>query len=311
MFIIASNARKSASPRVELRSRRSVRRGQALAEFALISVLLYLLVGGALTLGYALFVAQGLQQAADLAAREISRTPLPPQITLDGTDGVLYGNAQAADPQPGVAEVRARVFDQHYLVLNVQPGHPGYLHGRASLQELIADLPAVNQQFFPLMISDVIDDGGSGVRVIRYPGRLYEDPDNSDDPQAPMPESSGYLVDIPLTGGGTVPVVEEIESTTNPDPFQLSSNYKGMTALRINYPFHSPFMFGVDTNNQAVVATDDTGLSLGPLQSGFGPYTGSDGMGKQVAMGTTVRPFRKVISGQALSRREIFAASAP
>ena len=58
------------------RERRVVRRGQSLVEFAVVALVIYMLLAAILTFGHLLYVAQGLQQAADLAAREISRTPL-------------------------------------------------------------------------------------------------------------------------------------------------------------------------------------------------------------------------------------------
>jgi hypothetical protein len=70
-----------------LRRPRRARRGQSLVEFALVALVVYLLLAAILTFGHALYVAQGLQQAADLAAREISRTPLPAEITLDNPPG--------------------------------------------------------------------------------------------------------------------------------------------------------------------------------------------------------------------------------
>ena len=58
------------------------RRGQALVEFAVVCLAVYLLLAAILTFGQWLYSAQGLQQAVDVAAREISRTPLPAaQIT--------------------------------------------------------------------------------------------------------------------------------------------------------------------------------------------------------------------------------------
>ena len=53
------------------------RRGQALVEFAVVSLVVYMLLAAILTFGQMLYSAQGLQQAVDTAAREISRTPLP------------------------------------------------------------------------------------------------------------------------------------------------------------------------------------------------------------------------------------------
>ena len=53
------------------------RRGQALVEFAVVCLVVYMLLAAILTFGQWLYSAQGLQQAVDVAAREISRTPLP------------------------------------------------------------------------------------------------------------------------------------------------------------------------------------------------------------------------------------------
>ena len=60
-----------------------LRRGQSLVEFAVVALVVYMLLAAILTFGHALYVAQGLQTAADLAAREISRTPLPATSTFD------------------------------------------------------------------------------------------------------------------------------------------------------------------------------------------------------------------------------------
>ena len=45
----------------------------------------YLLLAAILTFGQWLYSAQGLQQAVDVAAREISRTPLPAALITNGT----------------------------------------------------------------------------------------------------------------------------------------------------------------------------------------------------------------------------------
>ena len=62
------------------------RRGSVLVEFALIALVLYLILAATLEFGRALFGAQVLQQAADIAAREISRTPLPPTLDIETLD---------------------------------------------------------------------------------------------------------------------------------------------------------------------------------------------------------------------------------
>jgi len=260
--------------------------------------------------------------------REISRTPLPADGTLDDPiNGVLRGNANS---NPALAGVRSQVYDEHYLVLNLET-----LHGEASLQDLIAKLPIVNQQLVPLMQIDVI----GGVRYLRYPGGVFEDADNSDDPIDPSP--SGLLVAIPrvisrdANGVETVdwiPVVEEIDTQNasgdgaNPDPFRITSSHRGIVALRFNYPVQSAVMSsfrqgagGVfspngDNSNEA----DDSGVTVVDVDgftppgtatasdAQFGPNAGSFGLGRQAALAKDVRPFHRLISAQAIYRREIF-----
>ena len=298
------------------------RRGQSLIEFSLVAFVVYFILAAILTFGHMLFVAQGTQQAADLAAREISRSSLPADShTLEQ---VLRGNA---NNDPVLVDVRQRVYDPHYLVLDLDG-----LHGRASLQDLIADLPLVNQQLVPLMIADQVD----GTRVLRYPGAVFTDTDAADNPADPP--SSGFLVAIPLVVGRDadgietidwIPVVEEIEPTdvSSPrhNPFRLSSEMRGIVALRINYPFQSASMSGFrsrpvgDTamgnpnvaNDDGITVQNNNGFSPSgnstQSENAFGPYAGSFGLGRQAAFGNNVRPFRRLISAQAIYRREVFS----
>ena len=56
------------------------RRGSVLVEFALIALILYLILAATIEFGRALMAAQLLQQAADIAAREVARTPGLPVV---------------------------------------------------------------------------------------------------------------------------------------------------------------------------------------------------------------------------------------
>jgi hypothetical protein len=312
------------------------RRGQVLVEFAMISLVLYMLLAAVITFGHSLHAAGGIQQAADLAAREIARTPLPvsDEYTLEH---VLYGNANT---DTHLATMRRRVFDEHYFVLDLET-----LHGRPTLEELVADLPLVNQQLFPVMISDTVE----GRRVLRYPGAVFNDGDASDNPADPPP--SGLLVAVPLVrsraSDGTetidwVPVIEEIESPANPDPFLITlpagadpTRPRGLVALRVNYPFQSAAMSSFRANpagpfeptignpnvsNDAAVTLvneDPAGFSPSGTATAsdqeFGPYTGSFGLGRQAAFGSPqlagnlgVRPYRRLVTAQSIHRREVF-----
>lgn len=318
---------RTGSRRRRIRTPRSRRRaGQALVEFAVVALALYLLIAAVLTFGHLLYVAQGGQQAVDVAAREISRTPLPAD---DRTlEQVLRGDANA---DSALVDVRRRTYDEHYLVLNLDT-----LHGRATLADLVADLPTVNQQLVPLMVFDQLQ----GVRVLRYPGAVFTDIDAGDDPVDPPP--SGWLVAIPLiaTRGGSgvetidwVPPLEEIDSPANPDPFRITSAQRGVAALRLNYPFQAAAMTSFRPNpagpfeptigapnvadDGAVTVVDLDGFqptgALVPSDFDYGPNSGEYGLGRQAALGSVeltgglpVRPFRRVITSQAIYRRELF-----
>lgn len=313
----ANNARRRLSGR---------RSGQSLIEFAVVALVTYLLLAAIITFGFLFYAGQETQTAVDLAAREISRTPLPADaLTMED---VLRGNANS---EAELTEVRKRVFDDHYLVLNVDT-----FHGRATLQELIGDLPVVNQQLVPLMVFDQI----GGTRVLRFPGAIFTDTDSSDDPTDPP--ASGFLVAIPLVvsraGDGIetidwIPVLEEIQSEQNPDPFLITSPQRGIVALRLNYPVQSSVMSSFRANPAGPFeptisnpnVADDTSVSVvdndgysppgSSTQSDFayGTYSGQYGLGQQAALGSEqltgsrpVRPFRRVISAQAIYRREVF-----
>ena len=70
-----------------MEGRATGRRGSVLVEFALIAFVLYLILAATVEFGRALMAAQLLQQAADIAAREVARTPgLPLVGTLDGLE---------------------------------------------------------------------------------------------------------------------------------------------------------------------------------------------------------------------------------
>jgi hypothetical protein len=112
-------------------------------------------------------------------------------------------------------------------------------------------------------------------------------------------------------------VVEPVDAAN--DPFPVSS--KGLVALRINYPFQSASMSGFRPQDDPLavpgpenpvipIEADDTGLggTSGAVSSDFeyGPYAGTHGLGRQAAWAKDVRPFRRVITAQAVYRREVF-----
>ena len=296
------------------RSRRhDARRGQSLVEFALVALVMYLLLAAILTFGHALYVAQGLQQAADFAAREIARTPLPADITLDNPPD---------HPEPGALHhdrVRSQIFDEAYLVIDLEEffagGGENFFHDEDGMRSM----PLLNQQLAPLMILD--DRSVPDRRLLRYPGALLTRTTPLSPPSNSLPYRSWvaaeFTVGVPLIedhrgqyGEATevrwIPIIEEInseeiDSDANSSPFQISSDERGIVALRINYPFQSAAMSSFRENRDEPFAPT----------IGF-PHAADDGAvmehGRvdEITGGNPVRPFRRVISGQAIYRREVF-----
>lgn len=318
---------------------RCARRGQSLVEFALVALVMYMILAAILTFGHALYVAQGLQQAADLGAREISRTPLPAVSTFE----------DALNNE----DVRENIFDDAWLVIDLEAFYTANPDGNI-FTDLVPSMPVLNQQLVTVMIVDRPDINGDGTPdewLLRYPGALLTRNTLVITPfggEYPDGVATDYTVGIPVVlsraddGVETirwVPVVEEIENIANPDPFSLNSDQRGIVALRVNFPFQSASMSSfrhdeaaADYPFEATIgrpnAADDGGvvelnpgdrpgfLTGAPLEGPevyAGTYGGQYGLGAQGALGSQVmtggrpvRPYRRVISAQAIYRREVF-----
>lgn len=315
-----------------MRKHRLHRAGQSLVEFALVALVTYLLLAAILTFGFYFYAGQGSQSAVDLAAREFSRVPLSAnKATLDQ---VLYGNPESIpgilpEEATAIRDARRRIFDEHYLVLR----EADLLDESAGTydREFLSQLPLVNQQLVQLMVFDTID----GIRVFRYPGAVYRDTDPTDDPVA-VPAPSGYLVAIPLVvarggeGQETIRWVRALEpivaeTLERMDPFKITSGERGIVGLRLNYPVEAAAMSSYrrnpdgpfEPNLAAPNLADDDQVQVadGAFAPGgeliapdrpIGPYTGQYSLGRQLAFAKEIRPFRRVISAQAIYRREVF-----
>jgi len=326
------------------RQRSSSRQGQALVEFALIALVLYMLLAGILTFGHMLYVAQGLQSAADLAAREISRTPLPAMINNSGeTRSYRFDDAMQSK------EVRTRIFDEAYLVIDLDDFYKNFETPNGEepnvFRHLIPLMPLVNQQLTTMMIVERPDFDGDGIPdawLLRYPGALLRrntpilPPDDND--YGSWVETN-YTVGIPLVSTRTADGFETIswervvEEVGDNNAFGIDSVHQGVVALRINYPFQSASMSSFrpnpdgpfeptiglvnEANDEAVAEENaapgdplDTPLISNPENGPriyAGTYGGNYGLGAQGAFGKTVRPYRRIITGQAIYRREIFS----
>ncbi len=320
---------------------RIIRRGQSLVEFAVIALVLYMLLAAILTFGHLLYVAQGLQSAADLAAREISRTPFSAFIVDDETGephALRFDDMTQISSNLGTKKdndlFRIRIFDEAWLVIDLATFYAEN-PGGSVFEILVPQMPLLNQQLAMMMIVDRPDfngDGNPDAWLLRYPGALLSRQEPISPPKDLTYDSAvatNFSVGIPLiTAGGEegleairwIPVIEEIGDGS----FAIDSPQRGIVALRINYPFQSasmssfrpnpagPFEPTIGQPNAADDGDDedDDRLTGAPLVSDNGIYAGTYGgqygLGAQGAFGTIVRPYRRVLSAQAIYRREIF-----
>lgn len=278
-------------------------RGAILVEFGFVVLILYLLVAVTIDFGRLFFTANTVQDAARTAARELAVIPLPAEMTLEQA---------LADP-----EARKRVFQPEHLVIDLDA-----IPGGRSLDEFLDTLPVLNQAIRPLMIFEKV----GGRRLLRYPGALIKDP------RTP----SGLTVGIPYVVGRSsdgvetirwVPIIEEIKNPNFPgvSPFRLDTPaampQRGLVAIRINYPYQASMLSAyrespngpLEPNLSRPIRADDASVSSvnappGALAGGsdVGPYAGAYGLGRFYALGKEVRPVRKLLSAQAIFRREVF-----
>lgn len=315
-------------------------RGSALVEFALTALVLYLLLAGGIELGRMVFVSQVLQDAARVAARELSVTPLPAGIGFE--DALNFSDGTTID-------VKAQIWDPDLLVIDLDN-----IPGSATLDAYFATLPLVNQALRPVFIADNVTIDGAPRHLLRYPGALLV--------KAGTP--TGFTVGVPRVvsrDGSGVETVEWLGVMTEvrsnpidpacelfgpfdmtppppPVPAQCGVNAvpAGIAAIAINYPFQSAGLSGfqnngVDANgapnpnvSKAIQADDEAALAASAAppagttlldagrisdpssDAGTAPYSGRLGLGTQQALGRVVRPYRSLLTGQAMFRREVF-----
>lgn len=316
-------------------------RGAALVEFALVSLVLYLLLAGTIEFGRLMFDANALQDVARVAARELAVAPIRANATFD------YALSCDATTDPNcLVDLKSRIFDPACLVVDlsdpaVQADPDGYF----------AAMPVVNRALRTLMITEP-----QRPNLLRYAGALLSDSSGAAcSAMGPNGQASatGLTVGIPLiterdaNGAESitwVPVVQEIRAAADADcpargPFSLiylatqddcgaldadPLPDRGLAAVRINYPYQAATLSGfqpsvptdvdpLPPNIANVITAEDGAVQQNNAAPGdtlddgaIGPYAGAFGLGRQYALaGRTVRPFRKLISVQAIYRREV------
>jgi hypothetical protein len=313
--------------------RSRARKGSVLVEFALISLVLYVILAATLTFGLMLFQANVVQQAVDAGAQEIARMPLPPAAVL-GLSLLPLENLDSAvnlSLDPKGSNFRDQIYDEQYLYVDAKN-----LNGQ-SFFDYAATLPLINRLLVPAMIFDQ-SLGSNG--VYRFPGAVVQN-NQTDHLTVLVPLVKYDFSSYPPTGTITwvMPVEEVLFPGSNGKyysqfdatlPPPAPGLVPGIVALRINLPCQSAAMSGFSPGNPNLgtpIPADESALTeSSPLtnyslvvgdNSGFDAdgnktYGGKYGLGRQFALPTQevgslgVRPFRKVISVQAVYRRESF-----
>ena len=280
--------------------------GSVMVEFALISLVLYLLLGALHSFGTMIQAGQVAQDVARLTARELALTPLAATATFE----------EALDA------TSSTVFDPNQLVIDLD----ALAANGVEIDEYFASMPLVNRALRPVFVFDRVLEK----RVLRFPGAVLISPE-------PTAFNAGLTVGVPqvverLDGGGErirwLPIVEEIRPNAD-DPLTGSfsaaatGNDRALVALRINIPatatalasYDGPTTWPPEPNaGQAHLAGPVTTVqgSAPPYGTPFaqavseGVLGGEQGLGQMGALTTIVRPFRRVFIGQALFRREVF-----
>jgi len=263
-------------------------RGAALLEFALISLALYLVLAAIIGLGRWMAVTQAAQEAARVAAREMALHPLPPE----------YGFGDAlADPA-----FRSAVYDPAWLVVDLGEFPPG-----PDLETAFASMPVVNRALRPLMIRSTVAVGADRRELLHVPGAIALLGGTSGGLTVVVPRVTGR---DPVTGEELLEIAPFLEEVT-PGAFALDSPERGLAAIRLNVPFQSA-MLSAYLPPAAEGELSTPVLAVDPAGGGFfeivgpGPYSGTYGLGEHLALGQSIRPFRRLIAAQAVFRREVF-----
>lgn len=294
------------------------RTGQALVEMAFLIPMLVIILGATISFGLFFYQANVLQQAVDVAAMEISRMPFA------ATGGLGLGDLDADFSDTNLLMndplFKTQIYDEQFLIIPDSVWQAPPYNG--SLRDYVDQLPLLNRLLAQVMVRDTTYEGG----VTRFPGAIVENTTTNE-----------VTVLIPIVGYSAtgaesiiewVAPVEEIRPGGGEGPFSLTamnvaqSFVPGMVALRINYPAQSTTLLNrVGSQGQVIVEANDSSLSDGSTGSNYSLvvanetgtadttiHSGKYGLGRQAALliEDGVRPYRKVLSVQAIYRREVF-----
>ena len=303
------------------------RSGGILVEFCLSVMALWLIAAAIVDLGRAFSAAHLLQSAARSAAREIA------------LDDETAWNAS-------FQTALERVFDPNYLVVDascledraLRDGTTPDFELREALQGRV-----LNLALKPLMIFEDVQLSGQRTRLVRYPGALLSSGQGDvegtcarEDFTVGIPEINDEQSRIEMW-----PVVAElVQGAYSLEQSGASSIPPGTATLQLRYPFQAVALSAwqvVDGFNRPLRVSENDGYqadldalgegvstldaldarqSDGALrayaQNDLGQtlpvYGGRLGLGVQGVLGQEVRPYRRVITAQAMAPREIIGS---
>lgn len=323
------------------------RRGQAIVEFAIICFILFAFLTAILSFGTQLFQANVLQQAVDTATIETSRYPAAPEAKfgelLQETTHNKY-RQQIFDPAflvVGSAEIGGQSFadfvDNNMPLLNrllapamvrddtyAPAGSNFSIRYPGAVVTYTTPAGGTDETVLVPILSTAAAAGGPRDLTWRFP---VEE----------MTATNGSGTYGPFN---VVPSAIDTGNTAPPDAF-----VSGLAALRVNFPYQSATAIALqfrdaggntirpaDVGQGTIASTDpifaDETINADPLPRNFtndpnlddvnfalaaggaelGPFSGEYGLGRFVGFGASqVRPFRQVMTFQAIRSREVFS----
>jgi hypothetical protein len=304
--------------------------------------MLYLMLAGAVEFGRLMFGANVLQDAARVAARELAVAPIRADVSFD----YALSCNPLDEPLTCLVDLRRRVFDSACLVVDysdpaVSPDPDAYFAAMPVVNQVLRSL-MITEPSRPNLVrypGALLSDGaGLACSAIGPYGQASP---TGLTVGIPIVNNDGGAESITW-----VSVLEEIRPSQDNDcpargPFSLvylaaqddcggldvdPSPTRGVAAVRVNYPYQAAMLSGF--RSSAPTATDplppnianpiladdgsiqETNLPPGGLiddGGAVGAYAGVYGLGRQLALaGRVVRPFRKLVSAQAIQHREVF-----
>ncbi|WP_234824276.1 hypothetical protein [Bremerella cremea] len=246
--------------------------------------------------------------AGDLGLGQIETTPAPDSVVNDQ----MFKN---------------KIYDEEWLVIE-----PEQLGGLSFSQFADQNLPLINRLLATVYIFDNVNG------VYRYPGAIVTNENNEQTILIPVVHSDDTVswvapveeMRVPDLGIGPFNIALNVPASSLPPNFE-----PGVVALRINYPYQSASMSGfgessgtpphrgnignpIIADDSALTEEDSGRYSLVVSDNDYvanqpNIHSGKFGLGTQGALPYEnvrefgVRPYRKIISVQAIYRREVFA----